>query len=88
MASSYQTKIIKEYESKGYLVLKLIRLNLNGFPDLMCLKDGKAIFIESKEANDTIKPLQKHRIQQLKDLGFEAFVMQDRRNDKDLELFE
>jgi hypothetical protein len=80
MSSSFQSKIIKDYEAKGYLVLKLIRLNLNGFPDLLCLKDGKAIFIESKEENDTLKPLQEFRIQQLKDLGFEAFTLQNETN--------
>ena len=85
MASRFQSKIIKEYQEKGYLVLKLIRLNESGYPDLLCLKDGKAIFIESKEANDTLKPLQKHRIQQLKDLGFEAFVLQDKKKPTDLQ---
>ncbi len=30
--SKYQSKIIKEYEDKGYLVLKTIRLNVNGYP--------------------------------------------------------
>ena len=77
MSSSFQSKIIKEYEAKGYLVLKLIRLNLNGFPDLMCLRDGNVIFIESKEANDTLKPLQEKRIKELKRIGFDAFVMKD-----------
>ena len=30
--SKFQSKIIKEYEGKGYLVLKTIRLNVNGYP--------------------------------------------------------
>jgi hypothetical protein len=75
MASKHQSKIIKEYESKGYFVINLVKTNKNGIPDLLCLKKGETpIFIESKEANDTLKPLQEYRIKQLKVLGFEAFV--------------
>ena len=70
MASKYQTKIIREYTKKGYKVLNVIRLSENGYPDLIALKDGKAIFIECKERNDTLKPLQKLRIDELKNLGF------------------
>ena len=73
---SYQSELIDEYEAKGYTVLKTIRLNKSGYPDLMCMKQGKTIWIESKEAKDTLKPLQKHRIDQLRLDGFEAFAMQ------------
>ena len=73
--SNFQTKIIKDYESKGYIVLNVIKLSDAGFPDLICLKDGKAIFIECKEENDTLKELQKFRINQLISKGFEAFCI-------------
>jgi Holliday junction resolvase len=73
--SNFQTKIIKEYESKGYIVLNIIKLSDAGFPDLITLKDGKAIFIECKEENDTLKELQKFRIDQLISQGFEAFCI-------------
>ena len=75
--SKFQTKTKKELEKNGFKVLKLIRLSENGYPDLLCLKDGKASFIEIKEANDTLKPLQKHRIDELRELGFEAKCLQD-----------
>jgi Holliday junction resolvase len=77
MASKFQTKTKKELEKNGFKVLKLIRLSENGYPDLLALKDGKALFIEIKEANDTLKPLQKHRIDELRGLGFEAKCLQD-----------
>jgi hypothetical protein len=54
-----------------------MRLSDNGYPDLLCLKDGKCIWIECKEATDTLKPLQKHRIDELRKEGFEAFCLQD-----------
>lgn len=77
MASNFQNKVKKEYENKGYKVIKLIRLSENGHPDLMCLKDGKSVFIEVKEKNDTLKELQKYRIDQLRSMGFEAFCLKD-----------
>lgn len=75
MASKHQTKIINEYKNKGYYVINLIKTNKNGIPDLLCLKKGEEpIFIECKEKKDTLKPLQKYRIEELKKLGFNAFV--------------
>lgn len=71
----FQSEVIKEMEAKGYIVLKTIRLNKNGYPDLFCFKDGKAVFIEVKEPNDTLKPLQKHRIDELINEGFEAYCL-------------
>ena len=78
MASKFQTKIINEYEKMGYMVINLIRTNKGGITDLLCLKDGKAVFIECKEGNDTVKLLQKHRIKQLRKQGFEAFAIHDK----------
>jgi len=73
----YQTKIKKQFEKDGYKVLKLIRLSENGYPDLMLLRDGESIFIECKEASDTLKPLQKLRIDELRNMNFKAYCMQD-----------
>ena len=75
MSSKFQTKTIKEYEAKGYFVINLIKTNKNGITDLLCCKDGEAIFIEIKEANDTLKPLQKFRIDELIKNGFKAFCL-------------
>jgi len=75
MASKHQTKTIKQYEKDGYFVINLIRTNKNGIPDLLCLKDGEVpLFVECKEKTDTLKPLQKYRIEELIKLGFEAIV--------------
>lgn len=61
-------------EADGWFVINLIKTSKNGIPDLLCLKNGKAVFIECKEKNDTVKPLQEFRIKQLKEMGFEAYV--------------
>ncbi len=80
MASNYQTKIIKEYENNGWMVINLIKTNKNGIPDLLCIKEGeRPIFIECKEWNDTLKPLQKFRIKELLNYGVDAICMKDKK---------
>jgi len=74
----YQTKIIKAYKSKGWYVIKLIKTNINGIPDLLCLKDGeKPLFIEVKTSKGVISKLQNFRIDELISFGFDAIVMKD-----------
>lgn len=80
MASKFQSKIIKKYKDKGYTVLNVIRLGDNGYPDLLCMKQGEIDeWIECKEGNDTLKPLQKYRIDQLRKLGKKAYAIHDKK---------
>jgi Holliday junction resolvase len=74
MASKHQTRVIKKMKADGWYVVNLIKTNKNGIPDLMCLKHGKCVFIECKEYTDTLKPLQKFRIEELNRMGFTAYV--------------
>ena len=73
--SKFQTKIKKQYESEGWIVINTIKLSANGYPDLFLFKDGEAMFIEIKENGDTLKPLQKFRIDELIKNGFKAFCL-------------
>ena len=75
--SNFQNKVKKQMQEQGYTVLKIIKLSDSGYPDLQCLKDGKSVWIECKEKNDTLKPLQKLRIDQLIGQGFNAYCLQD-----------
>lgn len=78
MASKFQSKIIKEYKENGYLVLNIIKLSANGYPDLLCIKNNEPdTWIECKEKTDTLKELQKQRIDELNLLGKNAFCLQD-----------
>ena len=45
LESEIQAAIIRQYEQQGYLVVKIGLCNKKGFPDLMALKDGKALVI-------------------------------------------
>lgn len=78
MASKFQSKVIKEYKEKGYLVLNIIKLSANGYPDLLCIKENEIdIWIECKEKNDTLKELQKQRIDELISIGKKAICLQE-----------
>lgn len=73
----FKEKVIKEYQKKGYKVVSIVKTSENGFPDLMLLKEGKAMFIEIKSLNDTLKPLQQYKIDELNKIGFEAFTLHE-----------
>ena len=77
MASKFQSKIKKKYESDGWIVINTIKLSVSGYPDLFCFKNGVALFVECKEGGDTLKPLQKFRIDELIKQGFEAICLHD-----------
>jgi Holliday junction resolvase len=72
-----QSKIISKFEKAGWVVVKLISTNTNGIPDLMCLKNGKTIFIEVKRKGCHTSELQDYRIQQLRKQLFQVFVIDD-----------
>tara|TARA_R110000772_G_scaffold36098_6_gene86682 strand:+ start:6821 stop:7054 length:234 start_codon:yes stop_codon:yes gene_type:complete len=67
-------KIRKKWEGNGWLVVNLIKTNKNGIPDYMMLKNGKTIFVESKESWDRLSKIQEYRIKQLKEYGFKVYV--------------
>jgi hypothetical protein len=73
-----QRKIIERHQKQGWLVPKILQCTLNGFPDLMLLRDGRCVFIECKRPGvKTAAPLQVYRHRQLKDLGFEVYLTDD-----------
>lgn len=74
---NFQTRVMAEYRAKGYIVLRLIRLNNNGYPDLQCLKAGKSTFIEVKAIGDILSVLQKFRIDELIKNKFKAFCLHE-----------
>lgn len=74
MESQYQRKVISELESEGYYVLKLIKTNKPGIPDLIALKPNEVKFIEVKGERTPVSELQKYRIKELQKLGFDANI--------------
>lgn len=70
-----QKKIIDKYTAEGWYVIKLIKTNKNGIPDLLCLKSNEVpLFIEVKTYKGKTSPLQDFRIKELTDFGFNAII--------------
>lgn len=61
LESKIQSKLIKELESQGWYVVKIIACNKNGFPDLACFKGKEYRLIEVKAVNGKLSPIQVYR---------------------------
>ena len=71
----YQKKLIDRYEKEGWTVIKLIMCNKAGLPDLVCMKPDEVKFIEVKSEKGRLSEVQKYRIDELKEAGFDVEVM-------------
>ena len=70
-----QTKKIKELESQGYYVIKLIRTNKNGIPDLIAIPpNSDVLFVEVKAPKGKLSKLQEFRIKDLKSIGINTEI--------------
>lgn len=70
-----QTKKIKELESQGYYVIKLINTNKNGIPDLIAIPpNSDVLFIEVKGPNGKVSKLQEFRLGELEKHGVKTEV--------------
>jgi len=73
--SQIQSKKIKELEANGYYVIKLIKTNKNGIPDLIAIpKESDVLFIEVKGPKGTVSPLQEFRMEELKKHGIKTEI--------------
>ena len=72
--AKFQKKIINRLESEGYYVLKLIKTNKNGIPDLLALKPNDIRVIEVKGKNTPVSKLQEFRIKELNNYGLSAVI--------------
>jgi hypothetical protein len=70
-----QSKRIKELEEEGYYVIKLIKTNKNGIPDLIAIpKDCNVLFSEIKKPKGKVSALQKYRIKELETYGIRTEI--------------
>lgn len=70
-----QSKRIKELEADGYYVIKLIKTNKNGIPDLIAIPPGSGVlFSEVKTPKGKLSKLQQYRIKELQDYGIKTEV--------------
>ena len=69
-----QAKRIKELEAEGYYVIKLLKTNKNGIPDLIAIKPDDVLFSEVKTLKGKLSALQEYRLKELDGLGFKTEV--------------
>ena len=82
LESKIQSACINHAKKNGWIVLKVIRCNINGFPDATFFKDGKTFFVEFKTEIGKQSKLQENIEKQLVSSGFNYFVI---RNLKDFQ---
>ena len=71
-----EMKLVEAVNRCGGLCPKWISPGLNGVPDrLILLPGGRIAFAELKAPGKTPRPLQRHRIEQLRKLGFRVYVI-------------
>jgi len=70
-----QSRRIKELEEQGYYVIKLIKTNKNGIPDLVAIPpDSGVLFSEIKTPKGKLSKLQEYRLKELRNHGVETEV--------------
>ena len=70
-----QKKRIDQLEKEGYYVVKLIKTNKNGIPDVLAIPpDAKVIFSEIKTPKGKLSPIQEYRLKELEQYGFTTEV--------------
>lgn len=70
-----QKSRIKQLESEGYYVIKLLKTNKNGIPDLVALHpNGDVLFSEIKKPKGVLSKLQEYRLKELQEHGFRTEV--------------
>jgi hypothetical protein len=70
-----QAKRIKELEAEGYYVIKLVKTNKNGIPDLIAIPPNSGVlFSEVKKLRGRVSALQEYRLKELEKHGCKTEV--------------
>lgn len=73
-----EQKLVKAVKAKGGICPKLVSPGTDGMPDRMALLPGEQIiFIEVKAPGKKPRPIQELRHRQLRELGFDVYVLDD-----------
>lgn len=76
--SSVQDKIIKHLEKCGWWVTKILQSTTNGIPDLLAIRKGRVVFIETKRPGiKKADPLQEYIHQQIREQNIEVVSTAD-----------
>tara|TARA_Y100000114_G_scaffold153389_1_gene173257 strand:+ start:500 stop:769 length:270 start_codon:yes stop_codon:yes gene_type:complete len=78
-----QAKRIKELESQGFYVIKLIKTNKNGIPDLIAIPKGAdVLFSEIKTPHGKLSRLQEYRLKEIEKHGCKTEIYNGNENNR------
>ncbi|PLR84646.1 VRR-NUC domain-containing protein [Bacillus canaveralius] len=76
LESTLERRLKNEVKKLGGKAVKFESPGFSGVPDrLVLLPGGRLVFIEMKAPGKALRPLQEKRITNLRQLGFEVFVL-------------
>lgn len=81
-------RIKRKLHQKGWWVIKITLASIGGWPDLLCLRMGRIVFIEVKAEGKRPSPLQYAILEKLSSYGFLAFWTDNPNDLKGIELWE
>lgn len=84
MESKIQSKILRYLESSGFYVVKIIRANRDGVPDIVASVRGRFVAFEVKRPGEKPSELQKYNIDEIERAGGLAFVVESREEVEDI----
>ena len=74
-----EQKLVNAVKAVGGIAPKLTSPGFDGMPDrLVLLPNGKVGFVELKAPGKKPRPIQTRRIEQLKNLGFKVYVLDNK----------
>jgi hypothetical protein len=73
-----EQRLVQAVKRMGGIAPKFVSPGLDGVPDrLILIPGGKLAFAEMKAPGQTPRPLQQHRIGELRQLGFRVYIIDD-----------
>ena len=73
-----EQRLVQAVKRMGGIAPKFVSPGLDGVPDrLILIPGGKLAFAELKAPGQTPRPLQRHRIGELRQLGFRVYIIDD-----------
>lgn len=70
-----EAQLKKAIEDIGGLCWKLVCPGTTGVPDRICLMNSRSVFVELKAPGKQPRPIQAHRMNQLRQQGFTTLVV-------------
>ncbi|WP_100065004.1 VRR-NUC domain-containing protein [Miniphocaeibacter massiliensis] len=76
-----ERELVVECKKHGGQCLKFITPSMMGVPDrILLFPKGKVGFVEVKRPKEVPRPIQVRRIEQLRNLGFKVFILDNKRD--------